>query len=91
MKHIIACCTICPWCHTKVTVLKIHQAECHKEEMLEKILNEAAGLGLLFDPEAWIDMPNGLLDKKTPRELVEEGRGDKVLGLIEAINDGVMF
>ena len=87
VKHVVACCNICPWCNTKVTLSKIHQETCHEEEeMLERIISEAAGL--LTDPEAWIDRPNELLGNKTPRELVEEGRGDKVLALIESLKDG---
>lgn len=56
------------------------------EEVLQRVLDEAADV--LIDPEAWIDVPIEDLDNKTPRELVEEGRGDEVLVLIESLKDG---
>lgn len=89
VKHVVACCTICPWCNTKVTLSKIHQKMCHEEEeILERIISEAAGL--LVDPEAWIDVPIKRFDEKTSRELVQEGRGDEALAHIEFLKDGGM-
>jgi hypothetical protein len=60
------------------------------EEELEFIRFKALEV---FKPEGvkiWIDAKNPLLEGKTPREMVEEGRGYEVVTVLQGLAEGVM-
>lgn len=53
-----------------------------------------AACGELFTPEGvpiWMASPNRLLDGRSPDELVEAGEGQRVLDLILALCEGMVF
>jgi hypothetical protein len=62
--------------------------------MIVTIDDVTAAAGEVYYPEGvaiWLDAPNRLLRNTTPRQLVDEGRGDQVLALIEALADGAFL
>ncbi|OGN14343.1 MAG: hypothetical protein A3J47_01905 [Candidatus Yanofskybacteria bacterium RIFCSPHIGHO2_02_FULL_43_22] len=40
------------------------------------------------DVKKWLNFPHPLLENKTPQSLIDEGKADAVLVLLESVRDG---
>lgn len=65
-----------------------------RRDVLRDRAQVIAALNDLYRPEArelWLGSPNPMLDGARPHDLIEAGEKDRVLDLITALCEGVIF
>jgi uncharacterized protein (DUF2384 family) len=58
---------------------------------INDVLAAAADVFTADGVTVWIDAPNALLGRRTPRDVVADGDGQSVLDVLEALAEGVVL
>lgn len=82
----------CPICHGPC--LEGESVNESRSEVLRDRAKVIEALNDLYRPEAhelWLGSPNLMLDGRKPHDLIEAGEAERVLDLISALCEGVIF